>query len=101
MKYRNGILEKLAKRPDLSEYNLKLLKIIDRYLEYYDLFHKTNQRMIFHLLYRQRRSNITVQILGNISKSTLDRYIKKYDRMARTLIVADCNFINLKKSLQI
>lgn len=101
MKHRNGIFEKLSEKSELLEYKIKLLQVIDDYLGYYDLFNITNEQAIFRMLYQQGKSNIAVQLQGNISKSTLDRYIKKYDYMARTLIINDCDFVEIKKSLQL
>ncbi len=96
MKHRNGIFERLASRSELSECTKKLLQTLDEYLKFYDLFNLTNEREVFQLLYFQKESNVSVQMKCNISKSTLNRYIKKYDYMAKKLIANDYNFIGLK-----
>lgn len=97
MKVRNGLFEKLSKVKQLNQEYEELLRVLGRYYEIADLENISNKHIIFYKLYIKKDNNVKILIDNNISQSTLTRYIKKFEKTAKSIIKCETQFYLLKE----
>lgn len=99
MKKRNGTLEKLNKISQIHDNYRDLLNKMLDYYEINDIENSSNKKKIFIDLYIHNQTNIQVALNNNLSPPTLSRYIKKYDYLAKKIIMQCQGFEKLKAFL--
>lgn len=97
---RNTLIEKiLSDSKSESDPNMTLVVWMICYYMVFDLEHGSNDCQIFKELYVNKKSNNSVSLCANISEATLERRIKRYDALAKLLIITLKKFESLIKYL--
>jgi hypothetical protein len=86
MKVRNGMLEKLERASEYSKNYRMLIGIMYKYYLMADMEYDSNRHQIFESLYIKKKSNQWVMLEHNISAATLNRYIHKFEELAKKII---------------